>query len=539
MTASDDDQPSSFHRAFGRCACAACGGGGRRGEAANEASDADSAGILRGDARAVAELVDEGTNDARIDGLLAGSRWTRDDAASGFTISYSFGLSAADYDPDYYDGEPFRDFSPLNETARNAIRTALESWAGVANITFVEVDETGGGSGAIRFANTSQSATAHAYYPSPFIEGGDVWFGEYFWDSDFDRGSYDWLTVVHEIGHALGLKHPHEQYSYLYQLGGAPVLSSSLDWLGQTVMSYKDFAGDGAGPNDFYTMNIYPDGPMALDILAIQELYGANTTHNSDDTVYGFAVGERMFETIWDTGGIDTLDWSNQSRAGVIRLAEGAFSELGTAVTWDPRDGGSGRHAGTVAIAHGAEIENANGGSGADQLYGNTLANRLHGGGGADQLSGSMGDDVLIGGTSPDTITGGSGDDVMAGGTSYDTLTAGSGNDILFGETGSDILDAGSGDDFLIGGTGDDRLDGGAGYDIAVYAGRLDDFTVTRTRTGYSVRDDDRSDGYFGTDQVTGVQALLFDDGLYHLSSGEMRAIPPTLPDLDQLILTA
>ena len=41
------------------------------------------------------------------------------------------------------------------------------------------------------------------------------------------------------------------------------------------------------------------------------------------------AVGEKIFETIWDAGGSDTIDWSNQSTAATIDLTAGEFSNIG------------------------------------------------------------------------------------------------------------------------------------------------------------------------------------------------------------------
>src|SRR4051794_11375610 len=89
--------------------------------------------------------------------------------------------------------------------------------------------------------------------------------------------------ILHEIGHALGLKHPHNTSTGNTLLW--PGVSSSSDLgtnsLNQdlyTLMSYNfQVVPDGAGGNTLYTMAT----PMAYDIAAIQLLYGANTTYNS------------------------------------------------------------------------------------------------------------------------------------------------------------------------------------------------------------------------------------------------------------------
>ena len=67
-----------------------------------------------------------------------------------------------------------------------------------------------------------------------------------------------------------------------------------------------------------------------------------------------------------------------------IDLRDGRFTSLGQ------KD--------NFAIAYGAVIENATGGSGSDKLTGNKWANVLSGGAGNDRLDGGKGSDLLTGG---------------------------------------------------------------------------------------------------------------------------------------------
>jgi Ca2+-binding RTX toxin-like protein len=71
-----------------------------------------------------------------------------------------------------------------------------------------------------------------------------------------------------------------------------------------------------------------------------------------------------------------------------------------------------------------SDVENVDGGTGADTLTGSATANRLRGNAGADTLTGLGGDDTLEGGTEGDTLTGGSGEDVLDGGAGDDTLNS-------------------------------------------------------------------------------------------------------------------
>ena len=65
--------------------------------------------------------------------------------------------------------------------------------------------------------------------------GGDVWLGGS--GRAPKAGNYDHMTMLHELGHALGLKHSHES------LGLRGKLSASWDSPEFTVMTYRPFQG--------------------------------------------------------------------------------------------------------------------------------------------------------------------------------------------------------------------------------------------------------------------------------------------------------
>ena len=176
-------------------------------------------------------------------------------------------------------------------------------------------------------------------------------------------GTYRFATMVHEIGHALGLRHPHD--------GGA-----TQDWLGTSVMSYRSYPGDSVVGG--YSNAFYPKTPMMDDIQAIQYLYGVDTGTRSGNDSYNFIQGSRYFQTIYDAGGIDTINCAGMTSAVEISLYAGDWSSIGPAYTWfDGNNAGS--LPGTVAIARNVWIENARGGSGDDTIWANTLANILEG----------------------------------------------------------------------------------------------------------------------------------------------------------------
>ena len=311
-----------------------------------------------------------------IDSLLATYKWGGG-LGTGADLTYSFGTASSVYISGY--SEPTNGFGEFTVHQKNATRAALDYWSNVANLTFTEVTDSSSVAGDLRFAHSSDPSTAWAYLPSSSTKGGDVWVGNSSWYDNMSQGTYGFQTILHEIGHSLGLMHPHS---------GGEVADLSIDWTGNSVMSYRSYVGAGLTG---YTQNYYPDTPMINDVAALQYIYGANTSHNSGDTVYSWATNEKLLQTIWDGGGADTIDWSNQSTAAVIKLTAGEWSELGSSY-WS----GASYETRTLNIANGVVIENATGGSGNDTIVGNAADNVIIGSGGDDSLTGGAGNDTFV-----------------------------------------------------------------------------------------------------------------------------------------------
>lgn len=343
------------------------------------------------------ELLPEWSKAQIVAQLTTPYRW------SGASITYAFAESSASISSN---AEWLASFSALNVNQRAAAKLALELWDDLVAPDFVAVaDAPGGYATDIEFGN-SQAVT---YALGAFPVMGAVWINDAKPElANPGVGQYGFQTFVHEIGHAIGLEHAGD---YGGSLSGSLAPGYQQDSWAYSIMSYF-------GPDDWNYPGIIsadwlnaagklvsPQTPMLNDIRAIQQMYGAETTTRTETTVYGFnstLSGEaaKIFDfsqnpdpvlTIYDAGGIDTLDLSEWWTPASIDLHRGAFSSANNMTR-------------NIAIADNTLIENAVGGAGRDTLLGNALANVLTGGAGGDSLAGGNGADLLRGdgGSEPD-----------------------------------------------------------------------------------------------------------------------------------------
>ena len=308
----------------------------------------------------------------------------------------------------------------LTGAGQTLARAAFQTWANVTNLVFQEVSW----GGDILFDDNEDGA---------FADGNWDWWGritsmrvnvDVQWLADYGTSldSYSFQTYVHEIGHALGLGHGGNYNGWATY--GVDNFYQNDHWA-YSIMSYFDQADAGFGSYRFVM------GPSLADIVAMHSMYGANTSFNSGNSVYGRnATAGSLYDfanysttpafTIYDTGGSDTLDASGYGVNQTINLNPEAFSSIGGLIN-------------NISVARGVAIEGAVGGSGADSMIGHA---------GNNMLIGNAGADTLNGGTGSDSLHGGAGDDMLIADGFEDFLDGGAGNDIVLigGTSLADVL---------------------------------------------------------------------------------------------------
>lgn len=261
---------------------------------------------------------------------------------SPVVVSWTFGLGPS---PDAQ-GAAWRE---LDATQKGNIRLAFAEWQRASGLVFVEVPPTDAGDrdprdgGWDRAVGNGPDLVVHL---ETIVDGQDIagqanfpGLGARIWfnldnqaESTFERNTFGFLLALHEIGHAIGFKHPFEEPSVL------------TEGLSETVMSYDE--------------SRLPDRLGRIDLATVAQLYGAPGTG---------------FEVTVDPGG------------RVVTQAGRATDDLlrGTPV----RDVMQG-YGGNDLLQGGAGDDELAGGPGQDELLGGSGDDRLFGTGDGDVLDG-------------------------------------------------------------------------------------------------------------------------------------------------------
>ncbi|WP_448561284.1 matrixin family metalloprotease [Trichothermofontia sp.] len=393
----------------------------------------------------------QGSGDAAIDALLGrqfNGEVARQAVGPGGTITFSFVTAAtADTYPAAEDETNIREVNGrIKENVRGILRSTFGS---VLPLTFVEVPDSPASQIRIMFSDgPGPTGNAYSYYPGTPGVGGSIHLQA---NNEQDEitayssgpGSFGYVTLIHELGHALGLKHP-GNYNAIADKDSTsepPFLSFDLDNTRNTVMSYN--------PEDL--TDLEPSTLMAYDIRALQFLYSARTDFASGDTVYRFAGDNFLstIQTIWDGGGIDTLDFTAlpggdyvfDMRPGGLLTSRSAVAAIAYQAISDPSEATYRTFSSGQVIAFNVTLENLLGSPSRDEITGNDATNLIAGG---------QGDDTIIGNRGSDTLRGGKGNDLIRGGKGLDVMFGDDGDDTLWGDRGTDTLTGGAGNDLFV-----------------------------------------------------------------------------------------
>lgn len=274
---------------------------------------------------------------------------------------------------------------------KSAMRLGLEKWTEIIGMGTQEV--TNVNDADLKFYITTENIQYWAQYgPNGSYTGVGIYWraSGNTWTNTLDPGGYAFTIILHELGHALGLAHPHDNGGGSTKFPGvtSPWSEGTYD-LNQnifTVMTYNRI-GTQYNPSSRQPYG-YAKTPMGFDIATIKYLYGLSPTYKTGNNTY--TIGDTNtsgtgYTSVYDAGGEDLIIY-NGSQKVTIDLRPATLQINPGGGGYVSKVNNSSIYTG-YTISNGTVIENATGGSNDDTInqVGN-VANIINGRDGVDTV---------------------------------------------------------------------------------------------------------------------------------------------------------